>query len=64
MFSSTELMKRKGVVVITGGGSGIGRLCARNHAEQGCNVAILDVNEKGMHETAYGYPTISCYNVD
>lgn len=36
------------VVLITGGGSGIGRLMALRFAKKGCKVVLWDVNEKGM----------------
>lgn len=39
------------VVLITGGGSGIGRLLALRFARLGCQVVIWDVNEKGNRET-------------
>ena len=40
------------VAVITGGGSGMGQAWARRLATAGATVAILDVNEAGMAETA------------
>ncbi|GBG32080.1 Epidermal retinol dehydrogenase 2 [Hondaea fermentalgiana] len=40
------------VVVITGGGSGIGRLMALRVAKEGCSVAILDVNKEGADKVA------------
>ena len=52
------------VAVVTGGGSGMGRCAARKLAEQGADVAIFDVNEAGMAETAEGFPSIKPYVVD
>ncbi len=40
------------VVLITGGGSGMGREAARRFAAQGAAVALFDVNVAGMAETA------------
>lgn len=40
------------VAAITGAGSGMGRELAVQLAERGCHVAISDVNEKGLAETA------------
>ncbi len=42
------------VAFITGGGSGMGRLAARNLARAGKTVVALDVNEAGLAETAEG----------
>ncbi|XP_038051325.1 epidermal retinol dehydrogenase 2-like [Patiria miniata] len=39
-------------VLVTGGGSGIGRLMAVRFAQRGCTVILWDVNEKGNEETA------------
>lgn len=38
-------------VVVTGGGSGIGRACAIKCAEEGANIVIADINEEGAAET-------------
>ena len=40
------------VAVVTGAGSGIGRATAVALAAKGCDVALVDVNEPGLEETA------------
>ncbi len=40
------------VVLITGAGSGMGRLAARRLAGAGASVAAVDIDEKGLQETA------------
>ena len=50
--------------LVTGGGSGMGRLAAQQMAATGAQVAILDVNEAGMQETAAGNDNIHPYTVD
>jgi len=52
------------IVLITGGASGIGRLSAQKCADAGASVAILDVDEVGMAETARDSPEIHCYAAD
>ena len=52
------------VVFITGGGSGMGRLAARNLARAGARVAALDVNEEGLVETAHGHDGITPLRLD
>ena len=52
------------VALVTGGGSGMGRVAAQNCARAGAAVAILDLNEQGMAETAREFPGIRTYTVD
>jgi NAD(P)-dependent dehydrogenase (short-subunit alcohol dehydrogenase family) len=40
------------IVAITGAASGIGRSLALNLADEGCHLAISDINETGLKETA------------
>ena len=40
------------VALVTGGASGMGRICALRLARQGLKVAIFDLNEEGLKETA------------
>lgn len=40
------------VAVITGGGGGIGRAIAADLAQQGCHLALSDISEEGLKETA------------
>jgi len=51
-------------ILITGGGSGMGRLAAQNMAKAGYQVATLDVNEKGLLETAVGFQNIRTFQTD
>jgi NAD(P)-dependent dehydrogenase (short-subunit alcohol dehydrogenase family) len=46
------------VAFITGGGSGMGQLAARNLASRGVSVAALDVNTAGLAETAQGLDNV------
>ncbi len=40
------------VAAVTGAGSGLGRAIAIGYAQAGCEIALLDVNDAGMEETA------------
>lgn len=39
------------VAIVTGAASGIGRSVAQVFAREGCNVALIDINEAGLRET-------------
>jgi len=43
------------VAIISGAGSGMGRLAAQRFSKQGAKVAALDINEAGLKETAEGH---------
>jgi short-subunit dehydrogenase len=51
-------------VLITGAGSGMGQLAARNLAAAGFQIAALDVNEQGLLETAEGHQNIRTFQTD
>ncbi len=57
-------MQKEEAILITGGGSGMGQLAARNLAAAGYQVAALDVNEKGLLETAENHQNIRTFNTD
>lgn len=52
------------LALITGGASGMGQLDALRLAKQGAKVAILDLNDKGLAETAAQSPNIKAYRCD
>ena len=52
------------VVFVTGGGSGMGRLAAQRMADAGARVAVVDVNEAGLAETAAGRDAIHTWRLD
>ncbi|MCH7598624.1 MAG: SDR family oxidoreductase [Myxococcales bacterium] len=52
------------VAFITGGGSGMGQLAARNLAAHGVSVAALDVNTSGLADTAMGFDNIQTIAAD
>ena len=53
-----------GVAFITGAGSGMGQLAARNMAEGGARVAALDVDEEGLGKTAAGCEGVTTFLCD
>jgi short-subunit dehydrogenase len=56
------------VAVITGAGSGIGRALAQALAEEGCHLALADINEDNLHslsqELQHPERRISCHRLD
>jgi NAD(P)-dependent dehydrogenase (short-subunit alcohol dehydrogenase family) len=52
------------VVLITGGGSGMGREAARRFATEGATVALFDVNAAGMADTVGTFDSIHSWTVD
>lgn len=52
------------VALVTGGASGMGQIIARRLARQGANVAIFDVNEQGLLDTAAEADNITGYHCD
>ena len=45
------------VAVVTGAGSGIGRATSVELARRGCQLALVDVDERGLRETAASLPS-------
>jgi len=52
------------VAIVTGGASGMGQIYARRLAGQGAKVAIFDVNDKALEETAAGSDNITAFRCD
>ncbi len=52
------------VALVTGGGSGMGQIIARRLAAAGAAVAIFDVNEQAMRETAADQANIHAFPCD
>jgi NAD(P)-dependent dehydrogenase (short-subunit alcohol dehydrogenase family) len=52
------------VALVTGGASGMGQICARRLAGQGAKVAIFDVNEQGLADTAAESDNITAFRCD
>jgi len=52
------------IALVTGAGSGMGRLATRQLAEAGARIAALDVNEAGLTETARDLPDVHPYPLD
>ena len=52
------------VALVTGGASGMGQIIARRLAGQGAQVAIFDVNEQGLRDTAAEAENITGFHCD
>jgi NAD(P)-dependent dehydrogenase (short-subunit alcohol dehydrogenase family) len=52
------------VALVTGGASGMGRICALRLASRGARVAIFDLNEAGLEATAAESPNIHGFRCD
>ena len=52
------------VAIVTGGASGMGQITARRLARQGAKVAIFDVNEQGLQDTAAESNNITAFRCD
>ena len=52
------------VALVTGGASGMGRICALRLARQGARVAIFDLNEEGLAATAAEHDAILPFRCD
>ena len=52
------------VALVTGGGSGMGQICAWRLADLGADVAIVDLNRAGMDQTCNGRSNVYPYEGD
>jgi NAD(P)-dependent dehydrogenase (short-subunit alcohol dehydrogenase family) len=52
------------VALVTGGGSGMGQICAWRLADAGAEVAVVDVNVPGMAKTTHGRSNIRAFPCD
>ena len=52
------------VALVTGGASGMGQITARRLAKQGAKVAIFDVNEQALQDTAAETDNITAFRCD
>ena len=55
---------QKKIALVTGAASGMGRIYSRRLADSGYQVAIIDLNEQGLQETASTGGSFSSYVCD
>ena len=64
MASNKHLDVSGKVALVTGGASGMGRIFAQRLAHRGAKVAVFDLNDQGLEETASSHPNITAYRCD
>lgn len=58
------MQKQGNTILITGGGSGIGRALAQRWHDRGNRIIVVGRRRSALEETAKGRPGIDCYTLD